>query len=185
VGMTFETTYAVGDNGRVYAWGSNKRGQAGVYDEATDTIPLLVPEPTAIQFEHPELGLIPLEDVVQIYFADSSHECVQVVNPDAYGARFLCWGGDDSGEFGRGELEDPPGKVFPYAQPAKALPYTLERLAYAEDHACGVLPGDLQDEIVCWGRGGFVGDGREPEKPGQQIYPAQLDPKPIQWEQAE
>lgn len=185
VGMTFETTYAVGDNGRVYAWGYNKRAQAGGYDAATDTIPLLVPEPTAIQFEHPEQGLVPLEDVVQIYFADSSNECAQVLTPEFYGARFVCWGGDDSGEFGRGVLEDPPGQLFPYAQPAAALPYDLHDLAYAEDHACGVLPGEPHEEIVCWGRGGFVGDGRVPEKPGEQIYPPQLLPKPIQWELAE
>lgn len=183
VGMTFETTYAVADTGRVYAWGYNKRGQAGGYDEATDTIPEHVLEPTAIQFVHPEKGLVPLEDVVQVYSADSSNECAQVIQPEFYGARFVCWGGDDRGEFGRGFLEDPPGKVFPRAQPSKALPYDLEGLAFAEDHGCGLLPiNEEKDEIVCWGRGGFVGDGQEPLNPGEDSLTPQLVPQPILWE---
>jgi hypothetical protein len=179
VGMAHESTFAVGDDGRAYAWGSNKRGQCGGYDEATGEIPPLVTEPTAVQFDHPEVGLLPLEDVIQIHFADSSNQCVMVNNPGLYGASIVCWGGDD-GEFGRGVLENPPGQIFPRAQPALALPAGLRGLAYGEDHGCGLLPvNENEDDIVCWGYGGYVASGQVTP------LPVQLEPLPIKWAPAE
>jgi hypothetical protein len=103
-----------------------------------------------------------------------------VSTPDAHaGARFLCWGGDDHGELGRGVL---PliGEVFPIAQPAHAIPNESYQVVFGEDHGCAVVPGNPH-HIRCWGRGGFVGDGRFPENPGGEVRPSQLTAEPVQW----
>jgi hypothetical protein len=174
MGLTFDSSYAVSDEGHVYAWGYNVRGQLGIGSTSE-----IVSEPSPVLYADPA-GDVWIDDAGRVFRTDGSHECAEVSTPDSHaGARFLCWGGDDAGELGRGVL-DAPGEIFRVSQAAVAIPNTAYGLVFGEDHGCAVVPAETH-QVQCWGRGGFVGDGRYPETPGAQIKPPQLSVEPVQW----
>lgn len=178
VGLGFESSYAVGSDSHVYAWGLNHRGQLGI-----GTVdPQFTFTPTQVMFDG-ELGLEPLENITEVYRADGSHQCAKVESPPAYGSAYVCWGGNDDGELGYGVLPT-PGENFPAARPATKIPVDGIGMSHGEDHACIVIPRDpsvalTYNDVWCWGRRQYVGDGTG--HPNVGTWPPQLEPTPVLW----
>jgi len=175
VGLGFESSYAVGENQRLYAWGRNSRGQLG----NGSTEPDFAPTPSETLFEQ-DGELVPLESVTDVFRADGSHQCARLAESAPLASSYVCWGGNDYGELGYGTLPV-MGEVFPAAHPATALPQNGGRLAFGEDYGCVVVPHDVAvandyDDVWCWGQRELVGDGSvaDPEQ-------AQLEPARVRW----
>ena len=134
--MGFESTYALTEDGRVYAWGRNNRGQLGI-ESGASTTPTSTPAPVMVESAS---GLVPLTGVESIIRSDGSDQCVKMRDPSAFGTSFMCWGGDDWGEVGAGtEVGARTGASVPDsgASRCRRRPTALVR---GEDHACGAVP---------------------------------------------
>ena len=180
VGIGFESSYAVGENNRVYAWGNNARGQLGI----GATVPDRAFTPMEVMFDG-QLGLDPLLNATEVFRSDGSHQCAKVQNAVEYGAGYVCWGGNDHGELGYGTLPT-KGEVFPAARPATKIPAAGISMAHGEDHGCVVVlrgagVAEAYDDVWCWGRKELIGDGTAlPANPAETL-PPQLDAKPVLW----
>jgi alpha-tubulin suppressor-like RCC1 family protein len=178
VGLGYATSYAVGDHGHLYAWGNNVRGQLG----SGSIEPAATFEPTETMLESGS-GIVPLTGVSAVFRADGSHQCAQRSGSASSEPDYVCWGGNDYGELGYGTLPT-PGEEFAAARVASALPPRGDRLAFGEDHGCLVVPRDVTvagdyDDVWCWGRKEFVGDGTvaDPSQPSS----AQLEAERVRW----
>jgi alpha-tubulin suppressor-like RCC1 family protein len=162
VGMGYASTYAVTEDGSLYAWGYNGRGQvgSGTTDEvvSTPTIVMTAPE-------------TPLTGVREVLRSDGSDQCAFVEGPKS--SSYFCWGGDDDGEVG---LIDGPG-TFRYATPVKALPPSASKMVHGENHACAVVSNDDGVEIVCYGNAARSGSGStNPDRDVRIATPVVWDP---------
>lgn len=143
VGMGFESTYAVTEDGSVYAWGYNKRVQLGV--ETTDVV---VPDPTIVM----TAPGIPLAGAREVLRSDGSDQCAFVEGLDASG--YACWGADDDGELGFGQPGDSQ-----YAKPVKVLPASAFGMVHGENHACAAVSNEDRVDVVCYGKAVLAGIG--------------------------
>jgi alpha-tubulin suppressor-like RCC1 family protein len=180
VGIGWESSHAVGENNRVYSWGRNTKGQLG----SGSLEPEFTFEPQEVKFSG-QLGLQPLENVIAVFRSDGSDQCAQVQNPVEYGAGYVCWGGNDYGELGFGELPT-KGEKFPAARPATAVPPGGVGMSHGEDHGCVVVPKDADtpgtyDDVWCWGRKEYVGDGTDPPDDPSITLPPQLTATRVLW----
>jgi hypothetical protein len=173
-GMGYESTYAVTADGRVHAWGRNNRGQLGIESGPSPT-PTSTPAPVMIETL---AGLVPLTGVLSLVSSDGSDQCVIMQDRLAFGAPYLCWGGDDWGELGAG-TEAGARTLHPFPIPVRALPATAGWLARGEDHACAAVFVGGGTEIWCYGRPGVLGNGsyRAPDT----APPTQWQGTPVVW----
>lgn len=181
IGLGFASSYAVGSDNHLYAWGFNGRGQLG--SGSTDPDFTFVPAETMLLDQGG--APVPLENVTEVYRSDGSHQCAKVTDSTALGAGYACWGGNDCGELGYGALPT-QGEVFPAARPASALPDRGVQLAFGEDHGCMVVPRDVAvagdyDDVWCWGRKELVGDGTQPPDDPTELLPPHLRPVRVRW----
>jgi alpha-tubulin suppressor-like RCC1 family protein len=165
LGMTAEATYAVTQDGRVYAWGENDRFQLGVGSPEK-----VVRTPTPVVVETPQ-GVVPLAGVAEIYRSSGSANCVRMTNRLDSGASFFCWGSDDWGELGLGTKEAARA-THPYPKPVQAVQGAYS-LSPAENHGCAAVVVGGRHDIWCYGRPGALGNGSP--------VAADDDP-PVQWE---
>jgi alpha-tubulin suppressor-like RCC1 family protein len=172
-GMGFESTYALTEDGRVFAWGRNNRGQLGIASGASTT-PTSTPAPVMIESDS---GLIPLTGVKSINRSDGSDQCVTLREPSDFGS-FMCWGGDDWGEVGAGTQEGSRTN-HPYPIPVRAVPPSTTSIVRGEDHGCGAVVVDDRTEIWCYGRPGVLGNGTEPVS--TLSTPSQWEGTPVIW----
>jgi len=132
-------TCARTSDGRVYCWGDNRAGQAGVVGAET-----VVRTPEEVD------GLTDVTDLA----AGGDHTCAIVA-----GGQVRCWGGNRFGELGNGST----GTVLPVpvavARSGGAGPLVnAERLGLGLWHSCAALLGG---EVWCWGQdvSGELGTG--------------------------
>jgi hypothetical protein len=173
-GMGFESTYALTEDGRVYAWGRNKAGQLGIQGGAN---PVPTSTPATVMMET-AAGLVPLTGVQSILRSDGSDQCVKMRDPIAAETPYMCWGGDDWGEVGAG-TEVGARTSHPYPIRLRALPANAYALVRGEDHGCGAVPVEGRTEIWCYGRTGVLGNGTEPAENGEG--PSQWEGTPVVW----
>jgi hypothetical protein len=172
-GMGFESTYALTEDGRVYAWGRNNRGQLGIASGASTT-PTSTPATVMVETAS---GLVPLTGVKSINRSDGSDQCVTMREPSDFGT-FMCWGGDDWGEVGAG-TEVGARTRHPYAIPLRAVPAAAHSLVRGEDHGCAAVVVEGRTEIWCYGRPGVLGNGAEPVS--SMALPSQWEGTPLIW----
>jgi hypothetical protein len=171
-GMGFESTYALTEDGRVFAWGRNNRGQLGI-ESGASTTPTSIPAPVMIETAS---GLVPLTGVKSINRSDGSDQCVRMSVPSEFGT-YMCWGGDDWGEVGTGtQVGTRTNHALPIA--VRALPPTAHSLVRGEDHGCGAV-ANTRTEIWCYGRPGVLGNGTEPAS--SMTLPSQWEGTPVIW----
>ena len=150
-------TCALRNNGLVYCWGENDRGQLG--DLTTQ--------------DHPNAVMVrrktgdPLGSIIDIFTARGNHTCAIDENLSLY-----CWGANGHGELGIGES----GNFKPYAVKVKLdkkvikataggsgqTPFEIIPLDIGE-HTCAIT---LSNELYCWGANSFgqVGDGTKQQR---------------------
>jgi alpha-tubulin suppressor-like RCC1 family protein len=145
VGMGYESTYALTEDGTIYAWGLNNRGQIGV-----GTADMVVREPTLVQTA---AGAV-LGDALRVLRSDGGDQCAEMKDR-SLGSRYVCWGGDDDGELGFGT----PGGQFNDATPTVVIPDNAAQLVRGENHGCVTLTDDDGVDIACWGNNLYVGNG--------------------------
>lgn len=127
---------ALGEDKKVYCWGSNDKGQLGTGD--TDAL------------ETPSAPALGLNDVVQIV-AGAQHSCAL----DEAG-KVHCWGGNDKGQLGDGlpiesdSFRSEPGEVV-------GLQGVTWIATGRQKHTCATTA----EETYCWGNNfqGQLGDG--------------------------
>jgi hypothetical protein len=168
VGMGFESTYAVVEDGTIYSWGLNRRAQLGI--ESADNV---VPQPTRVM----SAPGTTLEGALHVLRSDGSDQCAEMKDA-GLGARYVCWGGDDAGELGFGRVRE----TSKYAKAASALPDSAANLVRGEDHGCVTFSSENGIDIACYGGGPFVGNGPlAPEV--NQVVPVGVawDPEAFAW----
>jgi alpha-tubulin suppressor-like RCC1 family protein len=175
IGMGFESSYAVTQDGRVFGWGYNGRAQLGVNNlETVVPVPSLVfsdvgPEPQ------------PLLGATEVLRTDGSHQCARV-GPDFSAASsadqspYVCWGSNDWGELGFG-ASALGHTMFRFALPARTLPKTAKTLVMGEDHACFSATENGETKLFCYGNGASVGNGAT----GADA-PVQWRAQPVVWD---
>ncbi|MCA9683548.1 MAG: hypothetical protein KC457_15210 [Myxococcales bacterium] len=131
-------------NGEVRCWGFNEQGQLG-YGNTMDMVPVL-------EMLLPG-GPVSLGAVTSRLEAGSWHSCVNFVDG---GVR--CWGRNDNGQLGYGNLENIGDNELPAAAglvslvPANLPPNTeIVDVALGGNHSCAVLSSG---SVLCWGANG-------------------------------
>jgi len=147
VGMTYASTYAVTEDGSLYAWGYNNRGQigVGVKDKVISTPTIVTTDDGA-----------PLAGVKEVGRSDGSDQCalVEGISPSNY----ACWGGDDDGELGLG---DGPQEYWSATPVPDERLHAASKMVHGENHACAVVSGDDGVDIVCFGNAQYSGTGSD------------------------
>lgn len=169
VGMSYESTYAVTEDGTTYGWGYNGSGQLGNgSDEKT------VAAPTPVMVSPGE----PLKGTINALRTDGSDQCAEVEADDS-SSRYLCWGMDHHGELGLGLSYL---SFVPFARPASVIPASGRHLVRGEDHGCFVNDERDRVSIWCYGKVRLVANGSIAEE-GRQIVAAPIvwDSSPPPW----
>jgi alpha-tubulin suppressor-like RCC1 family protein len=174
-GMVAEATYAVGQDGRVYAWGENDRLQLGI-----DSHEKIVRTPTPVMLET-DAGLVPLRGAAEVIHFGGTDHCVKMANRFDLGTSFLCWGTGEWGELGAG-TEDDARAIHRSPIPVRAVPSTAHGLVHGEDHACAAVASAGRIEAWCYGRPGALGNGIPPAEDGDP--PSHWQGAPVVWNPA-
>jgi hypothetical protein len=174
VGMGFESTYAITADGKLYAWGLNKRGQLGTTDITVSTTansPISVPTLVRKQGDADASTntFVPLLGAVDVLRSDGSDQCARMQD-----GTYMCWGGDDNGELGTGQARFDAN----FAVLASALPASATKMVHGENHACIAANEDGKAEVWCYGQWDMVGNGSTNGNDGAR---SQLKPTPIEW----
>jgi alpha-tubulin suppressor-like RCC1 family protein len=149
-----EATYAVTEDGSVFAWGSNEHAELGIEGQMT-----IVRTPSPL-VARTATGLAPVREAADLIRSAGLGSCVVMANRTAFGVSYLCWGTDRWGEVGDG-TEKGARATHRYPVPVRALAGTAAWVGRGEEHACGggFIPG--HDEVLCYGRPGLLGNGTE------------------------
>ncbi len=126
---------AIASDDKVYCWGGNGNGQLGNGNTDDQTTPVAV-----------SAGAMPAGAVKSIT-AGSSHTCAIASDDKVY-----CWGYNEDGELGNGDIID---QATPVAVSAGAMPAGAVKSITAGDyHTCAIAS---DDKAYCWG---YNGDGQ-------------------------
>lgn len=128
---------------KIYCWGDNTDGKAGLSSSAYTRIPQLISSQTGMLWKDLDLG--------------EKHSCGLLAD-----GRMFCWGSNDVGQLGRGNTID---VSYPVALDAAGNwnTTTWSSLSLASSlggaHTCAIRASDSQ--LFCWGtnRDGQLGDG--------------------------
>lgn len=165
-GLSYESTYAVTEDGMVYAWGFNEDG----YQLGTGSTEQFLDTPTPVMVD---VGT-PLTNVVELTRSDGSDMCAKI-REGSGPAHYVCWGGNDLGELGSGVRGY---QIFQYADTPTLLPESSSSLVRGEDHGCAVVATDGRSDVWCWGKRQYTGNGSlDPDL-------VQPDPTPVKWDPA-
>lgn len=134
----YHHTCAIDSSGNLLCWGRNDRGQLGNPDAADSS-------PTPVEVEG-------IPSRVSAVVPGTFHTCALLENGEV-----MCWGGNDYGELGIGDIGDSDVPVAVSGLPSAAL-----KIASGDKHTCAVLDGG---EVWCWGSNndGQIGDGTKGE----------------------
>jgi alpha-tubulin suppressor-like RCC1 family protein len=168
VGMGFESTYAVTEDGITHAWGYNGRGQIG--STSTDSV-------VATPVEVMASASTPLRGATDVLRSDGSDQCA--VTHDSTGNHYACWGADDRGELGFGVNGF---RNYQFAEPTTVLPASAAKMVHGSDHACITANENGGTEIWCYGRAQFTGSGSTEDVPQTEPAPVVWDPKNFERE---
>lgn len=163
-GMSYESTYAVTEDGMVYAWGYNGAAQHQLGSGLSD---LDVSTPTPVLVD----AGTPLANAVELARSDGSDLCAKV-RDTADSSHYVCWGENDFGELALGI---PGYKIVPFAM-TTVLPEATSNLVRGEDHGCATVSQDGTVDVWCWGRMTYVANGSPDPNAGQP------DPAPVSWD---
>jgi alpha-tubulin suppressor-like RCC1 family protein len=165
LGMSYESTYAVTEDGMAYAWGYNGDG----YQLGTGSTEQFLETPSPVMVD----ATTPLTNVVELTRSDGSDMCARIQVSDA--AHYVCWGGNDLGELGSGVRLY---QVFPYADAPTLLPESASSLVRGEDHGCAIVTTDGRPDVWCWGKGQYTGNG------SLDANAVQPEPAAVKWDAA-
>lgn len=163
VGMSYESTYAVTDDGAIYAWGLNASMQLG-----TGLSDPLLAAPTRVMAG----PTTPLSGAVDMIRSDGSDACAQI-SDGAGRLQYVCWGANDIGELCRGT---PDNHVFPFADSPTVLPPSATNFVRGEDHGCAVVTENARADVWCWGKASWVGRGSFDQ------LASEPNPQPVEWD---
>ncbi len=129
---------ALTDQGQVYCWGNNRRGQLGAGELEPQSLPMLVP----------------LDGTVQAIAAGPEFSCAALSD-----GRVYCFGAGDHGQLGPGATSDQRAPLLLVDDSGRPLSQVkslglggVVGTAEASAHGCAVLEnGDL----MCWGRNDY------------------------------
>lgn len=151
-------TCALSTAGRAYCWGSGSNGRLGNGGISTQRAPVAVAPPEG----EPD----------PLIFASISggyeFTCGLTIAGKAY-----CWGRDNNGQLGNGELENQDKPVAVADPPDGATKYTS--IATGSFHTCALT---TTGKVYCWGNGeyGQLGDGNSGFEADRSEPMAVLDP---------
>jgi alpha-tubulin suppressor-like RCC1 family protein len=141
-------TCALSEAGTVICWGRNDRGQLGLGDTTTrGDKSSNTPEKIGL------VGIAPVKTIFSSYSGD--HNCAILVSEAV-----KCWGANDHGELGIGNVNDngnAPGEIEQNA-PISLGSSPVKHMALGFDHTCALLANNA---LHCWGnhQSGTLGNG--------------------------
>jgi alpha-tubulin suppressor-like RCC1 family protein len=166
VGMGFESTYAVTEDGTIYAWGLNLRKQLGIGPEDV----VIVPQPTRVMVSEG----VPLQGALHVLRSDGSDQCAEMKDA-SLGSKYVCWGSDDNGELAFGVTD----VTAPYAMATvlddERAP-SAANLVRGEGHGCVTVSDEDGVDIECYGQALYCGI----EEPNPDID--QREPAKVHWD---
>jgi hypothetical protein len=174
-GTGAEASYALAADGLYYAWGENDQLQLGTASRAS-----VVQEPAPVMIEIAG-ALAPLTGVAGPIRSGGTDHCIGVLERLDFGASHVCWGTNDWGEVGAGDV-DGARTSHQYPVPMLALPATARELVRGEDHGCGAVSVNGRTEIWCYGRPGVLGNGAPRAEDGEP--PGDWLGAPVVWDPA-
>ena len=130
---------ATTQEGEIYCWGSNRRGQLGTGDIQASAVPRKVLVPRDLHF-------------IQVA-AGAAHSCGLTDQGQVF-----CWGFNGSGQLGEGSLAD---RVIPHRVSSDLA---FDRVAAGGFHTCGIS----KTKLYCWGNSAF-GQAGNGVRPTQQL----------------
>lgn len=132
-------TCAEGDNGRVYCWGRNFRGNLGDGSNVDRSLPVEVKLPDGVRLS----GLASM--------ASAEHTCARGSDGNAY-----CWGSNFFGQTGVGATT--PTNVMAPSMVVAPSNAPLTRFTVGQNHTCAEYS---DGDAYCWGENGRgqLGDG--------------------------
>jgi len=154
-------TCAIADNGKLYCWGRNDKGQLGIGSTDTDAhnTPLLVDIANVTRVTDVQPG--------------ENHTCALVNTASATGLLY-CWGDNTYGQLGLGTTGTTTGTPTAPTLPANVPGFDL--LTAGTDHSCasGLNISTGVNQLYCWGRNdtGQLGRGT----PGATNLPTIITP---------
>ncbi|MEZ4390644.1 MAG: hypothetical protein R3A48_06070 [Polyangiales bacterium] len=122
VGAATLSTCALDGGGRVFCWGSNQYGQAGLTEVTRVDTPAAVP-------------MLPQVDALAV---GGAHACARTPAGAVY-----CWGYGEIGQFGDG----PPSRAPRQATRVAALE-GARRIYSGDAHGCAIM---TSGQVLCWG----------------------------------
>jgi alpha-tubulin suppressor-like RCC1 family protein len=138
----WQSTCAIGSDGKAYCWGNNASGQLGDGSNSASALPVAVQD----------TGVLSGKTLTSIT-ADGTTACAL----DSAGAAY-CWGNNTNGQLGNGSLDS--NSTFPVAVDTSGVlsGKTAVTITSGDSHAC-VTTSD--NGVYCWGNGtsGQLGDG--------------------------
>jgi hypothetical protein len=162
VGMGFESTHAVTEDGMIYSWGLNLNKQLGIGNEE-----VIVPQPTPVMLSEG----VPLQGALRVLRSDGSDQCAEMKD-QSLGSRYVCWGSEDKGELALGV----PRENSAYAKATVVLPESAANLVRGEGHGCVTVSGEAGVDIECYGQALYC--AVEVVDPDQN----QIEPAPVVWD---
>ena len=136
IDVSYQSTCALIEGGRVRCWGQNDQGQLGY--GFTDPVG---------DDEHPwEVGDVQLPDgLIQLQSGDG-HSCGLL----ASGTEVVCWGLGSSGQLGYGNTENIGDDEFPSTVPAVQVGASVDFVTTGGSHTCVTT---VAGQVLCWGAG--------------------------------
>ena len=140
IGLGYDHSCAVGENGRAYCWGKARAGALGADRKTNSRVPVAVDRSGA-------LGRSRLSSVDSM----SHHTCASTANGKSF-----CWGANGAGQLGNGSTDVAFSPVRVDA--TSSATGVLTGVTGGFKHSCAI---DGDKVVFCWGRGqdGALGSG--------------------------
>jgi cysteine-rich repeat protein len=168
IDVSYQTTCAWIEGGRVRCWGNNNQGQLGYGN--TD---LVGDDETPA-----DAGDVELPGPVLNVSSGDVHSCAMLES----GTQFLCWGGGGQGQLGYGNTQNIGDDEFPSAIGPVDIGADVELITIGGSHSCAIT---VSGTVRCWGSGGGgalgygnpnnIGDNELPSAAGNVMIGAAID----------
>lgn len=168
IDVSYQTTCAWIEGGRVRCWGNNNLGQLGYGN--TDLVG---------NDETPaDAGDLQLPGPVLNVSSGDAHSCAMLEG----GTEFICWGGGGAGQLGYGNANNIGDDEFPAALAPVDIGADVDLITIGGSHSCAIT---VSGTVRCWGAGGSgqlgygntntIGDDEVPAAAGNVAIGAALE----------